>query len=304
MRCRDAQRTRLEVNPTVSRIHVHVSVRMSSRNLHVRRDGARVSISDNCDGDVYSRMYTIIPTHVAGRASLSQLFARQHVSRADDATLPAKRTLFVLNVPLHCSADALAAAFDRKGTRPTVHLHDEAVDHRSAHLVFDDPAALKRALAPKKPIELPSAHAERAAASSAPPPRETLLRRVSAFMEHFEAQERERERAADAMHNQMDDDGFVLVTRKKTGRNTSTETATGATVQVAATSGGDEPGSGPPKKKRKQMDTADFYHFQQHEKKREQLLKLREQFEQDKERIARMRASRKFKPQGYATEFI
>ena len=28
-------------------------------------------------------MYTIIPTHVAGRASLSQLFARQHVSRAD-----------------------------------------------------------------------------------------------------------------------------------------------------------------------------------------------------------------------------
>lgn len=276
-----------------------LSVRMSSRNLHVRRDGARVSIiAATC------RMYTIIPTHVAGRASLSQLFARQHVSRADDATLPAKRTLFVLNVPLHCSADALAAAFDRKGTRPTVHLHDEAVDHRSAHLVFDDPAALKRALAPKKPIELPSAHAERAAASSAPPPRETLLRRVSAFMEHFEAQERERERAADAMHNQMDDDGFVLVTRKKTGRNTSTETATGATVQVAATSGGDEPGSGPPKKKRKQMDTADFYHFQQHEKKREQLLKLREQFEQDKERIARMRASRKFKPQGYATEFI
>lgn len=253
-------------------------------------------------GDVF--MYTVVPCHIAGRASLSQLFARQHVSRADDTTLPAKRTLFVLNVPLHCSADALAAAFDRKGTRPTVHLHDEAVDHRSAHLVFDDPAALKRALAPKKPIELPSAHAERAAASSAPPPRETLQRRVSAFMEQFEAQERERERAADAMHNQMDDDGFVLVTRKKTGRNTSTETATGATVQVAATSGGDEPGSGPPKKKRKQMDTADFYHFQQHEKKREQLLKLREQFEHDKERIARMRASRKFKPQGYATEFI
>ena len=253
-------------------------------------------------GDVF--MYTVVPCHIAGRASLSQLFARQHVSRADDTTLPAKRTLFVLNVPLHCSADALAAAFDRKGTRPTVHLHDEAVDHRSAHLVFDDPAALKRALAPKKPIELPSAHAERAAASSAPPPRETLQRRVSAFMEQFEAQERERERAADAMHNQMDDDGFVLVTRKKTGRNTSTETATGATVQVAATSGGDEPGSGPPKKKRKHMDTADFYHFQQHEKKREQLLKLREQFEQDKERIARMRASRKFKPQGYATEFI
>ena len=31
----------------------------------------------------------------------------------------------------------------------------------------------------------------------------------------------------------------------------------------------------------------------------EELMKLREQFEQDKERIARMRADRKFKPAGY-----
>ena len=58
----------------------------------------------------------------------------------------------------------------------------------------------------------------------------------------------------------------------------------------------------PKKKKKKAMDTSDFYHFQQHERKREQLMKLREQFEQDKQRIARMRANRKFKPQGYATE--
>ena len=34
----------------------------------------------------------------------------------------------------------------------------------------------------------------------------------------------------------------------------------------------------------------DFYHFQQHEKKREGLLKLREQFEADKARIAKMRS--------------
>ena len=39
-----------------------------------------------------------------------------------------------------------------------------------------------------------------------------------------------------------------------------------------------------------------FYHFQRHEKKREQLLKLREQFEQDKSKIAKMREARAFKP--------
>ena len=37
----------------------------------------------------------------------------------------------------------------------------------------------------------------------------------------------------------------------------------------------------------------------QHEKKREQLTKLREQFEADKARIAKMKQERKFKPHGY-----
>ena len=84
----------------------------------------------------------------------------------------------------------------------------------------------------------------------------------------------------------------LLVTRKRTGRSTTTEDATGATVGVAAAGHAS-------KKKKPPKDMADFYHFQQHEKKREQLAQLREQFQQDRERIARMRADRKFKPQGY-----
>ena len=49
-------------------------------------------------------------------------------------------------------------------------------------------------------------------------------------------------------------------------------------------------------KKKGNAVTPDFYHFQQHERKREQLVKLREQFEADKARIAKMRTERKFKP--------
>ena len=52
-------------------------------------------------------------------------------------------------------------------------------------------------------------------------------------------------------------------------------------------------------KKKRAKEMTDFYHFQAHEKKREGLLRLREQFEADRERIAKMRADRKFKPQGY-----
>ena len=50
------------------------------------------------------------------------------------------------------------------------------------------------------------------------------------------------------------------------------------------------------KKKKGSAEAPDFYHFQQHERKRSQLLKLREQFEQDKSKIAKMREARAFKP--------
>ena len=43
-------------------------------------------------------------------------------------------------------------------------------------------------------------------------------------------------------------------------------------------------------------DHIDFYQFQQHERKREQYAKLREDFERDKARIAKMRQDRKFRP--------
>ena len=66
----------------------------------------------------------------------------------------------------------------------------------------------------------------------------------------------------------------------------------GASVQVASAGSVKKP-------KKNKGELVDFYHFQQHEKKREQLLKLREQFEADKARIAKMKSERKFKPAGY-----
>lgn len=249
--------------------------------------------------------YTALPVHVPGRIFGSQLFVRPHVSRTNEAELPPKRTLFVLNLPPSATADMLADAFKQGTERPEVFMREQGQGsgQRSAHLVFPQPSALKRALAAKKPLEFPPATPVPIKPPRAPK-REDLRKQVASVMEQFEAAEREQQREQDAMHNQMDDDGFVLVTRKRTGRNTSTEMATGATVGVASASAhdvgdDDDNGLGPRKKKKKPKDMADFYHFQQHEKKREQLLKLREQFEQDKERIAKMRADRKFKPQGY-----
>lgn len=248
--------------------------------------------------------YTPLPARVGGRAFLTTLFARAHASRADDAELPAGRTLFVLNVPPHVTPGALVSALEQAGEVLSVRVGDGA----SAHVVFEEPAGLKKALAAKKPLDL----AVTLPSTAAPAPsRAELEASVGAFMQQFEADEAERRAAEEARHNAMDADGFVVVSRKRTGRSTSTD-ASGATVSVA-TAGmerhvagqqddGDAQGDGGRRKKKKAKDMTDFYHFQQHERKREGLMKLREQFELDKQRIAKMRADRRFKPAGYATE--
>jgi ribosomal RNA-processing protein 7 len=89
---------------------------------------------------------------------------------------------------------------------------------------------------------------------------------------------------------------FVVVSRKR-GRGAGTAEAGGA---LAAQAEPDDQIAGVAKKRKKSaQDMPNFYHFQQHERKREQLTKLRERFEQDKQRVARMRADRKFKPSGF-----
>ena len=57
-----------------------------------------------------------------------------------------------------------------------------------------------------------------------------------------------------------------------------------------------KPGSSRSRGEKKAKELTNFYRFQMKEEKKETLQTLREQFEKDKERVARMRAERKFKP--------
>lgn len=234
--------------------------------------------------------YTPIRVEIQGRAQLSTLFARVHASKADDAELPAQRTLFAVNVPHGASAEALRTAFERLGAVSDVRLGSmEATDGSAAgassstaavptaHVIFESAPALKAALKSKKVLRL----ALEANAPARTESREELQRSVDSLLKRFEHEERERERQALAEKGQMDADGFVVVGRR--GKPVGQE------AQQQPTASAD-------KKKRKAGANPDFYHFQQHERKREQLVKLREQFEADKARIAKMRTERKFKP--------
>lgn len=103
---------------------------------------------------------------------------------------------------------------------------------------------------------------------------------VAAFED---AETAEEQRRAALREGGTDEDGFTLVTYKKKTRARE-----------------DDGGlAGLPKrrrKKKKNTELGNFYRHEIREAKREQLAKLREQFEADKARVAKMKESRKFRP--------
>jgi len=160
-----------------------------------------------------------------------------------------------------------------------------------AHIVFSSASSLKKALGAQGALSL--ALRKRRRARQAVESREELAESVASFMRSFEKAERERQREAGARHGQIDDDGFVTVTRRRKGRNNASD----GQVTVGAASEAAAAVRAAKRAKRERADANfDFYQFQAHERKREKLEAMRAQFEADKARIAKLRADRKFRP--------
>ncbi|KAF7721440.1 Ribosomal RNA-processing protein 7 A [Apophysomyces ossiformis] len=119
---------------------------------------------------------------------------------------------------------------------------------------------------------------------SRPDPQE-LQQQVDSFMVKFKASEYEKEREILERMNKMDEDGFVVVTRHKKAKTTD------GSINVAAVSA-----ESVDLKKAKQRELFDFYRFHLREKKQNELSELRRKFEEDKEKITKLKQSRKFKP--------
>ena len=115
-----------------------------------------------------------------------------------------------------------------------------------------------------------------------------LQRRLDEWMEDYEAEEERRKAASMAA---MEEDGWTVVQRHK-GRKKNTSD-TGVTVGGVAAAAAAARAS-----QKRPAEHADFYRFQQREKRRSDLLELRERFEEDKKRLAELKAVRKFKPLG------
>lgn len=87
----------------------------------------------------------------------------------------------------------------------------------------------------------------------------------------------------------LDEDGFIIVQRSGKYGRAGASAEGGGSVGVARHDFKENT-------KKKSVGLEDFYRFQLREKKREQLADLRAKFEADKEKVAKLKAGRRFKP--------
>lgn len=169
-----------------------------------------------------------------------------------------------------------------------------------AHLIFLESSSLAKALSsPASPKPWPSSEEPRglshymAKYDNERPPLDAIKAHADSFMERFEfdlskSKQEAKYRKGEAI---MDEDGFTLVTRGGAYGQTL-----GGGVGVASKKFMLTGQTGSIRKKEKKKEKEVFYAFQKAEKQRKALLDLKKNFEADKERVEKLKESRRFKP--------
>eukprot|EP00808_Paulinella_micropora_P017708 g65248.t1 len=223
------------------------------------------------------------------------LYYKQHKQRKsensdDDLSVATTdgRVLFVSNIPFNWQAQDVSelfsifgpveATFLEKGHGHTAHVMFESKDSTTAALSQDLHDAQQPFIEGRTPTGMEKwvqqYKAER-------PDAKLLKTQVDRFMEGFDTQ-MEAEKKAREGGPIVDEDGFQLVTRKRPAgkRLLPSDVSSESSKQ----------------RKKKKKSTLHFYRFQEREEKRGKLDELRKKFEEDKARIEKLKASRKFKP--------
>ncbi|NXY17758.1 RRP7A protein, partial [Atrichornis clamosus] len=242
------------------------------------------------------------------------LLVKEHqVREGADTAHPPRRTLFVLNVPPYCGADSLSRLFSRCGHVQSVDICDKpglgekkdkptskffscktVKGFQVAYVVFRKPAGVQaaKALAQEGPLLISTeSHPVKTGISkwianyeaSVVDPKE-LKAEVDAYMQDYDKKMAEEEAKAAKEEGVPDEEGWVKVTRK--GRKPGLPRTEAANLRVLERE----------KQKRARKELLNFYAWQHRETKREHIAQLRKKFEEDKQRIALMRAQRKFRP--------
>lgn len=258
--------------------------------------------------------FTVIPVKLYEKIeSCHYLYCRLHNARTFDNHTPQGRTLFVVGVPPYCSEDSLKLIFATCGTIDRVILSDKPSNQphvveqvkpafrkskecfRTAYIVFKSNKAIIAATSMifDKPILMTSDEVRvetginkwcREYEEAQTMNTDQLQTNIDEFMTGYDERVKkaaEQEKVNDGV---ADEDGWITVTR------------TGKYKGVPRTEVEEERTKAKERKKGRQKELLNFYTFQIRETKRERIADLRKKFEEDKQKIATLKTSRRFRP--------
>ncbi|XP_047427739.1 ribosomal RNA-processing protein 7 homolog A [Mugil cephalus] len=245
------------------------------------------------------------------------LYVKEHKVRAEKTSgRPLDRTLFVLNIPPYCSEVDVKQLFSQFGDVQSVELRDhpgsshesgprlskffrpaEKQGFKVGYIVFKKPSSLPAVKSHPHDVPLVISTKQHPVKTGVEKwiqqytesfiQPEKLQQIVDSFMEDYDKrkQQEEERQKAEANQQQEDEEGWVKVTRGHKGAKARphSEAANQRALQKEMR-----------KKKRKEL--MNFYTWQHRNTQKEHIAELRKKFEEDKQRIALLRAQRKFRP--------
>ncbi|XP_077590611.1 ribosomal RNA-processing protein 7 homolog A [Stigmatopora nigra] len=246
-----------------------------------------------------------------------KLYVKEHKVRAEKSSYrPLDRTLFVLNIPPYCSKDVVEELFSNFGVVTSVELSEHPSSllqpgpelstyfkpppkqcFNVGYIVFESASSIAAAKRHPHDVPLVVCSTERTVQTGVSKwikqytdsfvKEETLQKEVDDFMKDFDQkEEEEKERQKEEEEQQKEDEeGWVKVGKWQKGKKARqySEAANEKILQKEEM-----------KKKRKEL--LNFYSWQHKNNQKEHIAELRKKFEEDKQRIALLRAQRKFKP--------
>lgn len=224
--------------------------------------------------------------------SYHNLFIKEHSVRSNNDNKPLGQTLFVLNVPPYVTADSLKNVFELSGKIQQV-IFDNSEESiasndgfKRAYIVFKSRETLLKALklthlnllSTDNVLKLGIEKWVEEYNDSIKSPEE-LQQQIDDFMKGFEDTEKSNNKS-----EVVDDEGWTVVT--KGGRNPGISRKESVVNKLDAKS----------LKKMKKKELKNFYTFQIRESQIKNIAKLRKNYEEAKDKVKLMKASRKFKP--------
>lgn len=242
----------------------------------------------------------------------SLLFVKEHKSRDGSTNLPLDRTLFVLNIPPCVDEDSVKQLFAFCGSIENVYLNIKptaGTDEREsnlikdfkcsdgfkfAYIVFQNPSGLKKALHRNANSDKPVLFGEENSvplltclfnksrnAQIVDP--ENLKKKINDFMAEYDEKVELEKQKAKEMDGVPDEEGWITVT--KHGKTPVTPRTDSTNVKLIAK-----------QKKKSKNVLVNFYASQIKESKLEKLESFKKEYQEQREKIEKMKLRRKFKP--------